>query len=157
MAAEDTKSQFLYADDRFTLEAADFCTVPGYLILRVPDGVTRLAGLEPEAARRLGELLARALAAIEAVTGADRVYVLSFCEVDRRLHFHLFPRTAWLLEAFRAATGAGLADPVDGPALFQWARAACVPGRERPPGAPATAAVNAALRATLNHPTRLSR
>lgn len=157
MAVEDANSQFLYADVRFTLEAADFCTVPGYLILRVAGEATRLADLEPEAARRLGEMLARASAAIETATGADRVYILSFCEVDRRLHFHLFPRTAWLLEAFCAAAGAGPADPVDGPALFQWARAACVTGHEMPTGAPATASVNAALRATLNHPTRSSR
>jgi len=150
MAAEEAKSRCLHADDRFTLEEADFCSVPGYLILRVTGEGTRLAGLEPAMARALGEALARASAALEAATGAERVYVLSFCEVDRRLHFHLFPRTAWLLEAFRAATGAGPADAVDGPALFGWARAACVPGRALPAGAPAPADVAAALRAALH-------
>jgi len=150
MATDYVNSQCLHVDDRFTLDAADFCTVPGYLILRVAGGATRLADLGPEAARALGGLLARASAALEAATGAERVYVLSFCEVDRRLHFHLFPRTAWLLEAFRAATGAGPADAVDGPALFGWARAACVPGRALPAGAPAPAAVAAALRAALH-------
>jgi len=149
MVADDLNSQYLYVDEHFTLEAADFCSVPGYLILREAGGVSRLAGLEPEKARALGEALARASAAIEAATGAERVYVLSFCEVDRRLHFHLFPRTVWLLETFRAATGAGPADAVDGPALFGWARAACVPGRALPAGAPAPADVAAALRTAL--------
>ncbi|HOB54293.1 MAG TPA: hypothetical protein PK176_16435 [Acidobacteriota bacterium] len=157
MATDDANSRCLYSDDRFTLEAADFCTVPGYLILRVTGGATHLAGLEPAMARALGEALARASAAIEAATGAERVYVLSFCEVDRRLHFHLFPRTAWLLEAFRAATDAGPADAVDGPALFGWARAACVPGRALPAGAPVPADVATALRTALNHPIRPSR
>jgi len=146
---QDPRERLLHADGRFTLEAADFCTVPGYLILREAGGATRLAGLEPAAARALGEELARASAAIEAATGAERVYVLSFCEVDRRLHFHLFPRTAWLLEAFRAATGAGPADAVDGPALFGWARAVCIPGRPLPAGAPDPGIVAAALRAAL--------
>ncbi|NLI46552.1 MAG: hypothetical protein GX414_05535 [Acidobacteria bacterium] len=149
MASDGVNLQCVSADDRFNLEAADFCTVPGYLILRVTGGATRLAGLASETARALGEMLARAAAAIEVATGADRVYVLSFCEVDRRLHFHLFPRTAWLLEAFRTATDAGPTDAVDGPALFGWARAACVPGRALPAGAPDPAAVTAALRTAL--------
>jgi diadenosine tetraphosphate (Ap4A) HIT family hydrolase len=149
MAADVVRSQPLFADGRFTLEAADFCTVPGYLILRVAGGAIRLADLEPEAAQALGALLRRAAAALEAAAAADRVYVLSFCEVDRRLHIHLFPRSGWLLQAFRDATGAGPADPVDGPALFGWARAACVPGRALPAGAPDPAAVTAALRAAL--------
>ena len=146
---QDSRERLLHADGRFTLETADFCTVPGYLILRMTDGTTRLGDLAPETARALGEALARASAAIEATTGAERVYVLSFCEVDRRLHFHLFPRTAWLLEAFRAATGAGQAAAVDGPALFGWARAVCIPGRPLPAGAPDPGLVAAALRAAL--------
>ncbi len=80
--------------------------------------------------------------------GAERVYVLSFCEVDRRLHFHLFPRTAWLLkEYFKANFNAN--EPIDGPMLFAWARGAFGPGSHMPKGTPDMAAVGAAIRGIL--------
>jgi diadenosine tetraphosphate (Ap4A) HIT family hydrolase len=111
----------VYEDDRFTLEHSEECTVPGYLVLRMRAKDAALPRLDDRDAERLGALLARAAQAISAATGAERVYCLSFCEVDARLHFHLFPRTRWLLDAYHEATGTG-GEPVNGPALFEWAR-----------------------------------
>ena len=81
--------------------------------------------------RRVGVMLAAATAALEEVLGAERVYTLSFCEVDRRLHFHIFPRTRELLAAYQHDTGTE-AEEVDGPRLFEWTRAACPAGRTPP-------------------------
>lgn len=140
--------ELLFADELMTIEASRECGVPGYLVLRLrPPGAT-LPGLDPAAAARLGALLAAAARAIERIVGAERVYVLSFCEVEPQLHFHLFPRTRWLLDEFRAATGAGLAPP-SGPALFEWARAAFPPGARLPAAAPPSIDVPARLRAAL--------
>jgi diadenosine tetraphosphate (Ap4A) HIT family hydrolase len=138
----------VFADESFILEQSSESAVPGYLILRLKGEETSLAQLAPEKARALGEMLARAAKAIEEAVGAERVYVLSFCEVERRLHFHLFPRTAWLLKEYFKANSNGT-KPVNGPALFEWARKAIVQARHLPVGAPGHAATAAAIRAIL--------
>jgi diadenosine tetraphosphate (Ap4A) HIT family hydrolase len=136
------------ADDHFTLEPSAECAVPGYLVLRLKGAETGLAALSAGTAAALGALLARAAKAIEAAVGAERVYVLSFCEVDPRLHFHLFPRSAWLLREYRRANGAS-GGAVDGPMLFSWARRAYARAADLPPGVPGPAAAGAAIRVLL--------
>ncbi len=141
----------VFEDDGFALDQSDACLVPGYLVLRLGDGASSLADLAPERARALGALLSVAARALERVVRADRVYCLSFCEVDRRLHFHLFPRTRWLLEAYWRATGTA-DEPVNGPLLFEWARTTLVPGGALPHEAPDVAGVCERLRAILAGP-----
>jgi diadenosine tetraphosphate (Ap4A) HIT family hydrolase len=138
----------VFEDEHFTADQCETCAVPGYLILRLKGPATSLAGLDPAAAGRLGEMLARAAQAIEEATSAERVYCLAFAEIDTRLHFHLFPRTRAVLEAYWRATGSE-GEPVNGPRLFEWARTAIVPGRPVPAGLPDMDDVCAALRRTL--------
>ncbi len=139
----------VFENETFTLEQSAECPIPGYLILRVKGEATSLAQLPAETARALGETLARAVSAIERAVGAERVYVLSFCEIDRRLHFHLFPRTPWLLkEYFKANFNAN--EPIDGPMLFAWARGAFGPGSHMPKGTPDMGTVGSDLREILN-------
>jgi diadenosine tetraphosphate (Ap4A) HIT family hydrolase len=141
-------SAWIFANDMFTLEQSAECPIPGYLVLRVNGAATSLAQLPDETAMALGKMMARAAAAIEQAVGAERVYVLSFCEIDHRLHFHLFPRTAWLLkEYFKANFNAN--EPIDGPMLFTWARGAFGPGSHAPKGTPDTNVAGAAIRAIL--------
>ena len=143
----------VFADDLLTVEVSQECCVPGYLVLRLrPSGAT-LPGLGAEAAARVGATLATAARAIELAVAAERVYVLSFCEVEPQLHFHLFPRTRWLLDAYRAATGT--AGPPSGPALFEWARRTFPLGATLPPGVPGVDAAATQLR-DLVAPDRVS-
>ncbi|MBZ0113370.1 MAG: hypothetical protein K8J08_12985 [Thermoanaerobaculia bacterium] len=141
-------SQVLYQDDVFTLTQADFCGIPGYLIVRLRTASQSLGDLPPHHAARLGELLTSAVTAIEKALAADRVYCLSFCEIDRRLHFHLFPRTTGLLEAYFEATGTE-GQPINGPLLFEWARDAYPAGGAVPPGSPSLQEVGDRLRSLL--------
>jgi diadenosine tetraphosphate (Ap4A) HIT family hydrolase len=122
----------VFEDAWVTLEQADFCSVPGYLVMRLKSGVESMGDLEPETASHVGQVLSRAARALEAAAGAERVYILTFAEIDRRLHFHLFPRTREIKSAFLAATGG---DPaaVNGPLLFEWARES-YPADRPPPG-----------------------
>jgi diadenosine tetraphosphate (Ap4A) HIT family hydrolase len=138
----------VFEDETFTLEPSVECPIPGYLVLRVKGEATGLAQLPEETARALGEMLSQAVSAIEQAVGAERVYVLSFCELDPRLHFHLFPRTAWLLkEYFKANFNAN--EPIDGPMLFAWARGAFGPGSHVPKGTPDCSAAAEAIRDML--------
>lgn len=129
MAGQSTLRVF--EDDHFTIDHSDFCVVPGYLVVRLRGPATSLSELTPHVARALGELLSRAVQAIEEAVGADRVYCLTFAELDRRLHFHLFPRTAWLRDEYWRATNSER-EPINGPALFEWARSAYEKGTSLP-------------------------
>ncbi len=144
----DSGDLSVFADGRLTVEHSASCVVPGYVIVRLMDASTSLAELAPPTAEALGRLLAAVAGAIESTIGADRVYCLSFAELDRRLHFHLFPRTPWLLEAYWRATGSrGM--PINGPLLFEWARTTLVPGARLPEGAGSVREACAALRARM--------
>lgn len=139
----------IFADESFVLQPSSECAIPGYLVLRLKSGEESLSELGPEKARALGGMLARAARAIEDAVGAERVYVLSFCEVDRRLHFHLFPRSEWLLREYMRANPKAWNQAVNGPALFAWARQAFVAGNGLSAGIPGGTEVSAAIRAIL--------
>jgi len=148
MSSQPSLKSLIFEDEIFTLEQSAECPIPGYLILRLKGPETALAQLPAETAKLLGEMLARAADAIGQAVRPERVYVLSFCEIDPRLHFHLFPRTGWLLkEYFKANDNAN--DPVNGPMLFEWARSAFGPGSHVPRGTPAVEAACATMREIL--------
>jgi diadenosine tetraphosphate (Ap4A) HIT family hydrolase len=145
---EKSTGSMIFADKTFNLEQSADCPIPGYLILRLKGLEAGLAQLPPETAKFLGEMLARAATAIEQAVKPERVYVLSFCEVEPRLHFHLFPRTAWLLKEYFRANDCANA-PVNGPMLFEWARGAYGPGSHIPEGTPDLETVCGTLREIL--------
>jgi len=135
MSSRQAKELLIYEDEMFSLEQSAACPIPGYLILRLKGPEASLAQLSKKTAQLLGVMLKRVTNAIEQAVKPERVYVLSFCEIEPRLHFHLFPRTAWLLkEYFKANDCAN--DPVNGPMLFEWARSAFGPGSHVPQGTP---------------------
>jgi diadenosine tetraphosphate (Ap4A) HIT family hydrolase len=102
----------------FTVSQASGYRVPGYIIIESKSEITRLADFEPEAAAELMQLVVAAEATVEALTGAERVYVMKFAELTPRVHFHICPRTPRIGAAFAAATGA--AAPFNGAALVAW-------------------------------------
>lgn len=75
--------------------------LPGWLILKPLRHLESLGELTPAEAAALGPLLARVTAALEAVTGAERVYSVLLAEAVRHLHFHLIPRTGSVPESNR--------------------------------------------------------
>ena len=121
----------VYEDDLVAVAQSVECVIPGYLVVRLKPAGSTLGELGLRDAERLGAMLSRSARAIGSIVGAERVYCLSFCEVDPQLHFHLFPRTGWLLAAYHAGTGTR-GQPVDGPALFGWARRAFPAGAALP-------------------------
>ncbi|HTJ00574.1 MAG TPA: hypothetical protein VL527_16960 [Dongiaceae bacterium] len=94
--------------------------------------VMSLAEMSAAAVTALGPLLARTTRAIETVVRPERVYCALFAESERRVHFHLLPRTAWLAAQYAVAypEAAG----ISGPLLFEWARRTFnqpIPGQNR--------------------------
>lgn len=69
-------------------------TDPGELILKTRRHCESLSELTPAEANALGPILRAAVQALERTVEAERIYVVSFNERLRHLHFYLLPRTA---------------------------------------------------------------
>jgi len=104
----------------FIIEPCGTCSIPGYLIVRPRRAYKSLSHMSPAALTALGPTLAMATQAIEAVVRPERVYCVLFSEQTRSVHFHLFPRTAWLTAEYRAANPGS--SSISGPRLMDWAR-----------------------------------
>ena len=68
-------------------------TDPGELIVKLRRHCESLAELTPAEAQALGPVLRAAVAALERVVAAERIYAMSFNERVRHVHFLLLPRT----------------------------------------------------------------
>jgi diadenosine tetraphosphate (Ap4A) HIT family hydrolase len=71
-------------------------TDPGELMVKLRRHAESLAELTPAEAAALGPVLRSAVAAIEHVVRPERVYVASYGERVRHVHFFLLPRTTSL-------------------------------------------------------------
>lgn len=113
-------SLLVYASESFTFEQCNTCSIPGYLIVTPRPTATSLSRMTPGAVASLGSALALATRAIETVVRPERVYCALFAEQSRIIHFHLFPRTAWLTEKYLTANPDD--QEISGPRLMDWAR-----------------------------------
>ena len=110
----------VYTNDYFVIEPCCNCPIAGYLIVRPIASAFSLSKLPREALDSVGVTLAAASRAIETVIHPERIYCALFGEETRSVHFHLFPRTRWLLSRYEASHSVDR--DVSGPQLFDWAR-----------------------------------
>src|SRR6266508_5276250 len=100
---EAIPKQDVFVNTHFRIEPCGSCPITGYLIVSPQVSVSSLAELSPEAQGALGATLAAATRAIETVVRPERVYCALFAEETASVHFHLFPRTRWLLSSYSRA------------------------------------------------------
>jgi len=110
----------VYTNGHFCVEPCVTCFVPGYLIVTPQLPAASLSELGRDALASLGPTLAAVTRAIEVVIRPERVYCALFAEETRSVHFHLFPRSAWLLSQYATAHPADY--EISGPRLLDWAR-----------------------------------
>lgn len=84
-----------------TRQASDTC-VPGHLIVASRDECTSLGEFTPDQGADLLRCLVRAETLVQQVLQPERIYILKFGEAVPKIHFHVFPRTARLREAYLA-------------------------------------------------------
>ena len=117
---EATPETNVCGNAHFRIEPCVSCPIAGYLIVSPQVPVLSLSQLSSDARASLGSTLAAAIHAIEVVVRPERVYCLLFAEETRSVHFHLFPRTDWLLSRYARAHPSD--EQVSEPRLFDWAR-----------------------------------
>lgn len=110
----------VHTTDHFVIEPCLSCPIAGYLIVSPIIPALSLSQLRREALDSLGATLAAATRAIETVIRPERVYCALFTEETPSIHFHLFPRSRWLLSQYASAHSGDR--EVSGPRLFEWAR-----------------------------------
>src|SRR5262249_39895158 len=94
------------------------CFIAGHLIIFPQQEVLSLAEISAQGLQYFGKTVALTHAVIKKIINPSRIYTLSFNEVLPSLHFHIFPRT----EEMRALYETETSKPVNGSALFEWAR-----------------------------------
>jgi diadenosine tetraphosphate (Ap4A) HIT family hydrolase len=115
----DAQSNF-FANAHFRIEPCASCPIAGYLIVSPRLPVSSLAQLSPDAQEALGVTLAAATHAVESVICPRRVYSALFAEESGSVHFHVFPRSDWLLAGYSRAHPE--ASDISGPQVLDWAR-----------------------------------
>ena len=110
----------VFVTAHFRIEPCSSCPIAGYLIVSPRVRVSSLAELSLDTQQALGVTLAAATRAIETVLCPQRVYCALFAEETASVHFHLFPRTDWLLSAYSRAHPEDT--DISGPRLLDWAR-----------------------------------
>src|SRR5438093_2573986 len=110
----------VFLNTHFRIEPCASCCIAGYLIVSPRVRVSSLTELSPDAQDTLGATLAAGTRAIESVVRPRRVYCALFAEETGSVHFHLFPRSDWLLSSYSRAHPEDTV--VSGPRLLDWAR-----------------------------------
>jgi diadenosine tetraphosphate (Ap4A) HIT family hydrolase len=112
-------SQYLIHESRhFTTRQAPDTRVPGHLIVASTAECTALGGFTPDQAADLMHCLARAETLVQRLLQPERIYILKFGEVVPRIHFHIFPRTVRLLQAYLGEVTDQ--EPYSGARIMDW-------------------------------------
>jgi diadenosine tetraphosphate (Ap4A) HIT family hydrolase len=84
----------IYQDEHWQADHGTPPLVNGHIVLKPKRHVEDLADLMPDEAATLGIAAQRLQAAMRIALEPERVYMCSFGEAVRHLHFHLLPRYA---------------------------------------------------------------
>lgn len=136
----------VYANHYFVIDQCRDCAVPGYLIVSPLQAATSLAYLGDEVLGQLGPTLRLAVKAIDQVIRPLKIYCAQFGEANNQLHFHVFPRTKEITEAFLMEKPEQ-SHLIHGPVLFDWARE----HYKSPTESSAVSEAVAQLRRTIRH------
>jgi diadenosine tetraphosphate (Ap4A) HIT family hydrolase len=109
----------IYENAQFRAEQSNSCALPGYVIVTARYPAPSLSTLRPEALALLGPTLWLVTRAVEVTVKPERVYCARYGEATAQVHFHVFPRTREMAEAFLAAHPDDR--EISGPKLFDWA------------------------------------
>lgn len=98
---DDSMTDYVILEtEHFTVSQANGYRIPGYVIVCSKSPCTSVAELTPEQGTELARCLANAEELIQQIIKPERIYILKFGEANPRVHFHVFPRTRRITEAY---------------------------------------------------------
>ena len=108
----------IFETEHCTVHQASGYRLPGYLIVQLKAPCTHLSKLAAEPAVNFFRCLTLAEAIVEDVVGPERIYVMKFGEMVPQVHFHVFPRTARVEQAYRVEVEDE--PPLNGAGVVHW-------------------------------------
>ena len=90
----------LWQSEFFKLSQSYDYRFPGYLFVECISSVQKLNNLHSDESQELIAALKLAEHLIHTLIRPERIYILKFGESEQRVHFHIVPRTAKLLDAY---------------------------------------------------------
>ena len=72
--------------------------VPGYLLLTPKQHIWRYQHIADKVHKSLTTVTKLAMQAVSQIDAVENVYLLSFGEITKHFHYHIFPRYQWMLE-----------------------------------------------------------
>lgn len=87
MVADEPEDGWAYEDESWVAGMLAGLEIPGWIVLALRRHATETAPLSEDEAAALGTAIRRVSAAVEDVTGAERVYLQVYGEIER--HWHL--------------------------------------------------------------------
>jgi len=96
----DLDNYTIFETEHFTVRQIGDYRVPGYLVVLSKPDCTMLTEYSREQTADLIECISRAEEIVHRVIEPERIYVMKFGEVNPRIHFHIFPRTAKIGDAY---------------------------------------------------------
>ncbi|MEO1080166.1 MAG: hypothetical protein AAFY29_11485 [Pseudomonadota bacterium] len=109
----------LFENEHFVIEHSAFYRIAGLLFVLPKRKVISLMEMTDAELALMGTTLRIANEAVHVALQPINIYSAKFGEMDRNVHFHIFPRTAELTAVYRRDTGAGPA--IEAPKLIAWA------------------------------------
>jgi diadenosine tetraphosphate (Ap4A) HIT family hydrolase len=119
VANPDQSASILLRTEHFRIEHARYYRIAGLLFVIPVQPVRQIGDMNEPALRELGPILALAGRALAEVLEPINVYYAKLGESGGPLHFHVFPRTTSITDAYLEEHPE--AGNIDGPALMSWA------------------------------------
>jgi diadenosine tetraphosphate (Ap4A) HIT family hydrolase len=111
----------VFESEHFLVKQCSDVSIPGYLIITPKNKVFHFSDLSQEVLKLFSCLLARVEKVLVEVLDVEMIYIAKFAELNKRLHFHIFPRTESILQAY-IQDNPFSREGISGPLIFDWSR-----------------------------------
>ena len=111
----------VFENKHFIVKQCSDVLIPGYLIITPKIEVFYFSDLPQDVLPLLTSLIAKVEKVLREVLNVKMIYIAKFTELNKGLHFHIFPRTERILQEY-IRDNPSSRDRISGPLIFDWSR-----------------------------------
>ena len=111
----------VFENEHFIIKQCSDVSFPGYLIIEPKIEVFYLSDLSQDVLQLLTSLLAKVEKILREVLRVEQIYIVKFSELNKVIHFHIFPRTESIFQTY-IQDNPSKRDQISGPLIFDWSR-----------------------------------